>query len=142
MPIARCAWLVPVLLAAAAGTAEAQAPTLPSDTLKANFAPPSRPGPSPSLAPTQPTDTLDVNADPARPDGTRLPLPAQARAHHRHRRREGIGGCGIRGREHIGLREERHEEGSQQDRGEEARGQEGSRQEAGSKEGCKVSSFL
>ena len=83
MPVARYAWLVSVLLAAAAGTAEAQAPTLPSDTLKANFAPPSRPGPSPSLAPTLPTDTLDVNAEPARPDGAFLedpeetPIPAR-----------------------------------------------------------------
>jgi hypothetical protein len=83
MPIARCAWLVPVLLAAAAGTAEAQAPTLPSDTLKANFAPPSRPGPSPNLAPTLPSDTLDVKPAPARPDGAFLedpeetPIPAR-----------------------------------------------------------------
>ena len=47
------------------------------------FAPPSRPGPSPSLAPTLPTDTLDVNAEPARPDGAFLedpeetPIPAR-----------------------------------------------------------------
>jgi hypothetical protein len=78
MPIARCAWLVAVLLAAGAGTAEAQAPTLPSDTLKANFAPPSRPGPSPNLAPTLPSDTLDVNPAPARPDGALLEDPEEA----------------------------------------------------------------
>ncbi len=33
-------------------------PTLPSDTLEANYAPPSRPGPMPELAPTLPSDTL------------------------------------------------------------------------------------
>ena len=83
MPIARCAWVVPALLAAVAGTAGAQAPTLPSDTLTANFAPPSRPGPHPSLAPTLPSDTLDLTPVPTQPDGAFLedpeeePLPAR-----------------------------------------------------------------
>jgi hypothetical protein len=83
MPIARCAWLVPVLVAAMAGTAGAQAPTLPSDTLKADFAPPSRPGPTPELAPTVPSDTLDSAPAPAKPDGAFLedpeetPIPAR-----------------------------------------------------------------
>jgi len=77
MPIARCAWMVPVLLAAVAGIAGAQAPTLPSDTLKANFAPPSRPGPHPSLAPTLPSDTLDVTPAPAHPDGAFLEDPQE-----------------------------------------------------------------
>jgi hypothetical protein len=83
MPIAHCAWLVPVLVAAMAGTAGAQAPTLPSDTLKANFAPPSRPGPTPELAPTLPSDTLDAAPAPAEPDGAFLedpeetPIPAR-----------------------------------------------------------------
>jgi hypothetical protein len=77
MPIARCAWLVPVLLAAVAGTAGAQAPTLPSDTLKANFAPPSRPGPHPSLAPTLPSDTLDLTPLPEHPDGAFLEDPEE-----------------------------------------------------------------
>jgi hypothetical protein len=77
MPIARCAWLVPVLLAAVAGTAGAQAPTLPSDTLKANFAPPSRPGPQPSLAPTLPSDTLDLAPVPEHPDGAFLEVPEE-----------------------------------------------------------------
>jgi hypothetical protein len=83
MPIARCAWLVPILLAAVAGTAGAQAPTLPSDTLKANFAPPSRLGPTPGLAPTLPSDTLYVAPPPAQPDGASLedpeetPMPAR-----------------------------------------------------------------
>ena len=39
MPIARCAWLVSALVVAMAGTTAAQAPTPPSDTLHANFAP-------------------------------------------------------------------------------------------------------
>jgi hypothetical protein len=83
MSIARCAWLVLVLLAAAAGTAGAQAPTLPSDTLKANFAPPSRMGPSPELAPTLPSDTLQATPAPVQPDGAFLedpdetPMPAR-----------------------------------------------------------------
>jgi len=83
MPIVRCAWVVPVLLAALAGTAGAQAPTLPSDTLKANFAPPSVPGPTPGLAPTLPSDTLYVAPPPAQPDGAFLedpeepPIPAR-----------------------------------------------------------------
>ena len=83
MPIVRCAWVVPLLLAAVAGAAGAQAPTLPSDTLKANFGPPSRPGPHPGLAPTLPSDTLDVAPAPAPPDGALLedpdemPMPAR-----------------------------------------------------------------
>ena len=83
MSIVRCAWLAPVLLAAAAGTAGAQAPTLPSDTLHAHFAPPSRSGPRPELAPTLPSDTLYVAPAPAQPDGASLedpeenPMPAR-----------------------------------------------------------------
>lgn len=42
--------------------AEAQSPTLPSDTLEANFAPRSSPGPMPELAPTLPSDTLKLDA--------------------------------------------------------------------------------
>jgi hypothetical protein len=38
------------------------APTLPSDTLEANYAPRSEPGPMPELAPTLPSDTLDATA--------------------------------------------------------------------------------
>lgn len=52
-------FLLPVLLAAALpATARAQAPTLPSDTLQANFAPRSAPGPMPEVAPSLPSDTL------------------------------------------------------------------------------------
>jgi hypothetical protein len=83
MPVVRCAWMVPVLLAAVAGTAGAQAPTLPSDTLEANFGPPSEPGPHPGLAPTLPSDTLYVAPAPTPPEGAFLedpeetPMPAR-----------------------------------------------------------------
>jgi hypothetical protein len=60
--------LVAVFLLAGARTATAQnpalspSPTLPSDTLEANYAPRSAPGPMPELAPTLPSDTLDATA--------------------------------------------------------------------------------
>jgi hypothetical protein len=69
MPIARCAWLVPVLVAAMAGTAAAQAPTLPSDTLHAKFAPHFRLGPAPERGPALPGDTLEGARQPSWPDG-------------------------------------------------------------------------
>lgn len=52
----------------------AQSPTLPSDTLEANYAPRSAPGPLPQLAPSLPSDTLDRNEpwplpDPVRREG-------------------------------------------------------------------------
>jgi hypothetical protein len=43
-------------------TAAAQAPTLPSDTLEANFAPPSEMAPMPELAPSLPSDTIMIGA--------------------------------------------------------------------------------
>jgi hypothetical protein len=46
-------------LAAQAGTT-LPSPTLPSDTLEANYAPRSVPGPMPELAPTLPSDTLEA----------------------------------------------------------------------------------
>ena len=58
--------LLAVLLLGAAGTLAAQSttlspsPTLPSDTLQANFAPRSSAGPMPDLAPTLPSDTLEA----------------------------------------------------------------------------------
>ena len=64
MPCALRSFLIPALLAASTGTLAAQttalspSPTLPSDTLEANFGPPSEPGPSPELAPSLPSDTL------------------------------------------------------------------------------------
>jgi hypothetical protein len=48
-------------LAAQAGTT-LPSPTLPSDTLEANYAPRSGPGPMPELAPTLPSDTLQATA--------------------------------------------------------------------------------
>jgi len=56
------------LLAAAARVGAAQtdtgsaSPTLPSDTLEANYAPRSSVGPTPELAPTLPSDTLEATA--------------------------------------------------------------------------------
>jgi len=64
VPCALRSFLISALLAATAGTVAAQttalspSPTLPSDTLEANYAPPSRPGPMPELAPSLPSDTL------------------------------------------------------------------------------------
>ncbi|MDQ3136190.1 MAG: hypothetical protein M3Q93_01210 [Gemmatimonadota bacterium] len=46
-------------LVAQAGSASLS-PTLPSDTLEANYAPRSAPGPTPELSPTLPSDTLDA----------------------------------------------------------------------------------
>lgn len=54
-----------LLLSGARGLAAqetATSPTLPSDTLDANYAPRSVPGPMPELAPTLPSDTLDATA--------------------------------------------------------------------------------
>jgi hypothetical protein len=47
--------LTPALLSAQASS---PSPTLPSDTLEANFAPRSAAGPTPELSPTLPSDTL------------------------------------------------------------------------------------
>ena len=48
--------------AMAAQTTRSLSPTLPSDTLEANYAPRSAPGPTPELAPTLPSDTLEATA--------------------------------------------------------------------------------
>lgn len=48
--------------------AVAQSPTLPSDTLEANYAPRSEPGPAPELAPSLPSDTLEAGAPMVVPD--------------------------------------------------------------------------
>ncbi|MFL5517563.1 MAG: hypothetical protein ACJ8DJ_15510 [Gemmatimonadales bacterium] len=74
MPITRCAWLVPALVAAMAGTAGAQAPT-PRDTLHANFAPPL--GPGLDRAPGAPGDTLERVPAPSWPDGALLRAPEE-----------------------------------------------------------------
>ena len=66
MPCALRPFLIAALLATTAGTIAAQtaalspSPTLPSDTLEANYAPPSAPGPLPELAPSLPSDTLEA----------------------------------------------------------------------------------
>lgn len=81
MPIVRCAWLVPVLVAAMAGTAAAQAPTLPSDTLHARFAPHFRLGPAPERGPALRGDTLGGAPEQSWPDGAlfgeqeEIPIP-------------------------------------------------------------------
>jgi hypothetical protein len=54
----------------------APSPTLPSDTLEANYAPRSGPGPTPELAPSLPSDTLDATV-PRAPDSVpQEPAPA------------------------------------------------------------------
>jgi hypothetical protein len=64
VPCALRSFLITALLATTAGTLAGQttalspSPTLPSDTLQANYAPPSAPGPTPELAPSLPSDTL------------------------------------------------------------------------------------
>ena len=66
MPRALSPLFLTALLAATAGTLAAQtaalspSPTLPSDTLEANYAPPSAPGPMPDLAPSLPSDTIEA----------------------------------------------------------------------------------
>ena len=82
MPIARCAWLVPALVAAMAGTASAQTPALPGDTLHANVAPHFRLVPEPEGAPRAPGDTLEAIPGPAWPDALfgepeEVPIPAR-----------------------------------------------------------------
>lgn len=57
--------LLAVLLGLGAHAAAAQSgvslsPTLPSDTLEANYGPRSAPGPTPELAPSLPSDTLEA----------------------------------------------------------------------------------
>jgi hypothetical protein len=43
-----------------ATSVSAQAPTLPSDTLEANYGPPSTIAPNPELAPSLPSDTMPI----------------------------------------------------------------------------------
>ncbi|HYC31281.1 MAG TPA: hypothetical protein VEB59_03280 [Gemmatimonadales bacterium] len=54
----------------ATAAAQSPSPTLPSDTLEANFAPRSGPGPAPELAPSLPSDTLDAGKRDAAPDSS------------------------------------------------------------------------
>ena len=84
--------LLAALLLGAAGTLAAQSttlspsPTLPSDTLEANFAPRSAAGPMPDLAPALPSDTLEAAqpvdsfpTEPFRPDTSSDGADSQAR---------------------------------------------------------------
>ena len=52
----------------ATAAAQSPSPTLPSDTLEANFAPKSSSGPAPELAPSLPSDTLDAGKQDVAPD--------------------------------------------------------------------------
>jgi hypothetical protein len=52
-------------------------PTLPSDTLEANYAPRSAAGPSPEVSPTLPSDTLEAT-QPVDSFPTDAPAPASA----------------------------------------------------------------
>lgn len=54
------ALLVPVARTLSAQASALPSPTLPSDTLQANYAPRAAPGPMPDLAPTLPSDTLQA----------------------------------------------------------------------------------
>jgi hypothetical protein len=68
MPVALRSLLVVVSLLAGVHALQAQAaPTLPSDTLQANYAPRSAPGPTPEIAPSLPSDTLEATP-PNKPD--------------------------------------------------------------------------
>ena len=67
LPFTRIPLLASLLLGAvgtlaAQSTALSPSPTLPSDTLEANYAPRSQAGPTPELSPTLPSDTLDATA--------------------------------------------------------------------------------
>jgi hypothetical protein len=62
--------VVAALTLPAVAAAQSPSPTLPSDTLEANFAPRSAPGPTPELAPSLPSDTLDPGAPLFPPDST------------------------------------------------------------------------
>jgi hypothetical protein len=69
--------LVVASLAAGARALQAQsAPTLPSDTLEANYAPRSASGPTPELAPSLPSDTLEAAPHSAPDSESQVPPPA------------------------------------------------------------------
>ena len=78
MPVVLRSLLVVASLLGGARLLQAQgAPTLPSDTLEANYAPRSGSGPAPEVAPSLPSDTLDATL-PSRPDSTRREAPPAA----------------------------------------------------------------
>ncbi|MFL5493290.1 MAG: hypothetical protein ACJ8DC_02790 [Gemmatimonadales bacterium] len=75
MPVPLRSLLVVASLLAGVGALQAQAaPTLPSDTLQANYAPRSALGPAPQLAPSLPSDTLEAVA-PGKPDSGQREIP-------------------------------------------------------------------
>ena len=89
-PVIRATALALVLLAgipllrfrSTTASAQAPAPTLPSDTLEANYGPPSVAAPNPELAPSLPSDTIRIGAplegyEPNTPDSLN-PGPASA----------------------------------------------------------------
>ena len=59
-PVLAGLWLAAAGTLAAQSTALSPSPTLPSDTLEANYAPRSEAGPMPELSPTLPSDTLEA----------------------------------------------------------------------------------
>jgi hypothetical protein len=77
MPVALRSLLVVASSLAGFGALQAQAPTLPSDTLQANYAPRSAPGPEPELAPSLPSDTLEA-VRPNKADSGRREVPPAA----------------------------------------------------------------
>jgi len=90
-PVTRATALALVLLAgipllgfrSTTASAQAPAPTLPSDTLEANYGPPSAAAPNPELAPSLPSDTIRVGAplegyEPNTPDSLNPPAPADS----------------------------------------------------------------
>ena len=59
-PLLACLCLAAAGTLAAQSTALSPSPTLPSDTLEANYAPRSEAGPTPEFSPTLPSDTLEA----------------------------------------------------------------------------------
>ena len=78
MSVALRSLLIVAASVAGVGALQAQAaPTLPSDTLEANYAPRSAPGPTPEMAPSLPSDTLEAAA-PSKPDSGQQAVPPAA----------------------------------------------------------------
>jgi hypothetical protein len=71
------------LLGITASSLAAQAPTLPSDTLEANFAPRSEVAPMPWKAPSLPSDTIQIGAP---LDTTGLNLGEPERPRHKRKK--------------------------------------------------------
>jgi hypothetical protein len=78
MPVVPRSLLVVASLLAGGRGLQAQAPTLPSDTLEANYAPRSSVGPAPELAPSLPSDTLEATVPRAPADSELRESPPPA----------------------------------------------------------------